>query len=376
MSTTAFFNSSQLEGPDRANYTQPVSLLVQESNVFTSISVIFLVLCWVAVGLRVYVRAYLIKTFGADDWAISITLFFFTFYAVLCCVISSYFEQYAVPLAAGQTPYSSTTAIVSQSAHAHRRSVLTIAQIVTIAYCLYSATMIGFKFTMGFFFLKIFVFRTPYIVMIWISIIIPTILGVINIVYTAILSCEIETLFFIGTESCLDYRHSQGWLAVAETWTIANTVSDLFYTVLSVIAMVNLHMKPKDKLTAGALCALGSVASLASLVRLFLLIFSLPVYSLLGESVMEAIWTVIEPGLGITAASLATLRPLLRKISGEHTAGDPTPDGSQERTNRSKVLQLVAVKNKEEVVVQATEVHLTEGRSGSTWTNDPAMQVV
>jgi hypothetical protein len=42
---------------------------------------------------------------------------------------------------------------------------------------------------------------------------------------------------------------------------------------------------------------------------------------LVGNLEFLALWTTIEGGMGITAASLATLRPLLRSILGQNQAG-------------------------------------------------------
>jgi len=58
------------------------------------------------------------------------------------------------------------------------------------------------------------------------------------------------------------------------------------------------------------------------------------------------IWTVIEPGLGITAASLATLGPLVRKVVGRGSSAErpyPRPTESKER-NMGGILAIRSVK--------------------------------
>lgn len=39
-----------------------------------AVAILFFVLTWLTVGLRVYVRAIMLKTWGRDDWAMVITL--------------------------------------------------------------------------------------------------------------------------------------------------------------------------------------------------------------------------------------------------------------------------------------------------------------
>ncbi|KAH0143812.1 hypothetical protein KCU67_g13387, partial [Aureobasidium melanogenum] len=50
------------------------------------VSVAFLVLAWIAVSLRVYVRAWVLRSFHWDDWLILLTLCVFT--ACCSCLIA------------------------------------------------------------------------------------------------------------------------------------------------------------------------------------------------------------------------------------------------------------------------------------------------
>jgi len=44
------------------------------SHEVLAVAILFLVTSWITVGLRVYVRAGMLKTFGSDDWAMVATL--------------------------------------------------------------------------------------------------------------------------------------------------------------------------------------------------------------------------------------------------------------------------------------------------------------
>jgi hypothetical protein len=42
--------------------------------VVQSVTIAVLVISWIAVGLRYYVRIFIVKSFGIDDWFITLTL--------------------------------------------------------------------------------------------------------------------------------------------------------------------------------------------------------------------------------------------------------------------------------------------------------------
>lgn len=47
-----------------------------------AINIAFFSLVWIIMGLRTYTRAYLIKSFGRDDWCMLIALLLFTGYLI------------------------------------------------------------------------------------------------------------------------------------------------------------------------------------------------------------------------------------------------------------------------------------------------------
>lgn len=72
-SSPGYFVSSFLTRPNGTAYTQDVELLRQQFVELLAVTAVFLPLAWFVVGLRIYVRAYMTKTFGADDWAMIFT---------------------------------------------------------------------------------------------------------------------------------------------------------------------------------------------------------------------------------------------------------------------------------------------------------------
>ena len=53
-----------------------------KKNQVLAVAVVFTVTSWVAVLLRIWVRAHMLNNFGRDDWVMMVAQFFFTVYLV------------------------------------------------------------------------------------------------------------------------------------------------------------------------------------------------------------------------------------------------------------------------------------------------------
>ncbi|EAW14396.1 uncharacterized protein ACLA_074330 [Aspergillus clavatus NRRL 1] len=96
---------------------------------------------------------------------------------------------------------------------------------------------------------------------------------------------------------------------------------DLTLGIMPALLVWNLQMNRKTKIALGAILSLGAVASVAVIIRIpFLQTYKDADF--LYSTFQIAIWSVIETGLGITAGSLVTLRPLFRWfLDGSTTYG-------------------------------------------------------
>ncbi|KAF2157534.1 hypothetical protein K461DRAFT_273728 [Myriangium duriaei CBS 260.36] len=351
MSRTATFNSSLVLGPKAHLYIEKPEKLAAQNNGLLAMGIIFLITCWTSTALRVYVRGFLIKAFGTDDAFAILSLLVFTVYCITLFILCNGISMMNTQLAAGETPISQY-----------------YPQIVVGGYCLYAATMIVFKFALGFFFLKIFKSNKVYVWIIWLSVVVPSIFGVLNIIWTAIYQCQVTSFFFIGLESCDGVGPNNVWLAITSTWAALTAITDLLYGVLSVLAIKSLQMRWRAKVTAACLCALGSIGGIASCVRFVLLVFNnFPGVSQIGASILAAQWSVIEPGIGITAAAMATLRPLVRKLN--EGSSRPTqsntggPGATTKRTDTQRVSKFGSKAGNAGILV---EVELNQFDAGST----------
>ncbi|KJZ68982.1 hypothetical protein HIM_11623 [Hirsutella minnesotensis 3608] len=253
---------------------------------------VLLPLTWLAVGLRVYVRAWITKSFKLDDWFIVIAQFTFT---VVCALI---LEGVRDGLGKHNTALASDKLILSI-----KISGLTPTRI-------YILDMIFVKLSIGIFLLRLAVW-TAYKWILRICLVVFALWGL--------------GLFFWNTFQCnpveklWDFRIQYGYCASPDaivSWAIAlsvlNIVSDWVYALLPVPMVWNIKMTKQAKITVIFLLGLGIFASIATVVR-FKYLHGLHQWNDLSYSLTDAVvWTLIEPGVAILATSLATIRPLLR----------------------------------------------------------------
>lgn len=73
-------------------------------------------------------------------------------------------------------------------------------------------------------------------------------------------------------------------------------------------------MHQAAKVSASMLLALGAIGSVCSLVRIAYIPEIRSTDHFFSSAVEIAIWSIVEPGIGIFVASLATLRPLFKSL--------------------------------------------------------------
>ncbi|GAM85193.1 hypothetical protein ANO11243_031970 [Dothideomycetidae sp. 11243] len=329
-----FFSSPELQGPDAHLYIQSEQKLRNTTYGLLILSTVFLLPCWVTVLLRIYTRARLIKAFGQDDWSMS-----FTMVSCFChgderahsLIRLDLFHD--ICLVHCQDVLGSARVFQSNCCRSNPRpgfrnssknncmlaqgNCSVLLQMNLELVCWYSATMIGLKISLGAFLYKIFESKPAYRWIIVATSVILTAAAVAGIVVTIEMPCGFEPYFFAGLKECAFDHHTQSmaWSTVFRVWTILNTTSDGLYAVLSVIAIVSMQLEVREKFVAVFLCTMGTLGGVASIIRLCMLCIIVPGYSEFGQTIIELQWSVVEPGLGITAASTATLRPLVREVN-------------------------------------------------------------
>lgn len=91
-----------------------------------------------------------------------------------------------------------------------------------------------------------------------------------------------------------------------------NAAADWALGTLPFFIVWDLQMKAKTKMLVAGILAFAAIGSTATIVRMFYIHTLMDGPDFLYATTDVAIWSTVEPGIGIAASSLATLRPLVR----------------------------------------------------------------
>ncbi|KAH0290479.1 integral membrane protein, partial [Aureobasidium sp. EXF-3399] len=259
------------------------------------VCVIFFILSWVSVGLRVYVKAALLKQVGWDDGAMLATLLLFTGY--LICQLGS--------LAHG---------------NGRRRETMTdaTAQIGLMYwfFCelFYTLATSMLKIAIGLFFLRIANNR----VHIFIIKSIMYISAVLGVTYFSIVLFQCHPISFWWDLSPDHHGRCLSASVMADTSYVVsalNSVADWVFGILPIFIVKDLQMHRHQKAVVAVILGFAAVGSSATIIRLPY-VWTVKEYKgeFLWRTADVAIWTTVEVGIGITAGNLGTLRPLMQRL--------------------------------------------------------------
>ncbi|PMD23437.1 hypothetical protein NA56DRAFT_701730 [Hyaloscypha hepaticicola] len=269
---------------------------------------LFLALSTIAIVLRCYCRAVVVKSFGIDDWSALIAWILFVFFCT--------FAIAGVHHGTGQHSYNLPPAEIP----------------VGLKWwwaCepVYVLSNMALKLSIGVMLLRIAVSRIHKII-IWTTVVILELysLGFFLLFVMQCLPSEyFWTRFTGGSGSCINpditvnatYAYSA--ISCAADWTLG---------LLPITLVWNLQMNPRTKLSVAAILALGAIASTATIVRFPYIKGLSNSADFLYATTDVAIWSTCETGIGIVASSIATLRPLFRTFfSRSRLLGGSTSQG-------------------------------------------------
>ncbi|OQE46764.1 hypothetical protein PENCOP_c001G00809 [Penicillium coprophilum] len=134
-------------------------------------------------------------------------------------------------------------------------------------------------------------------------------------------------------------------LDIAYFYSCVTICCDVALGLLPAFLVWKLQMNSRTKLAVGGILGLGAIAAVAVICRLPFLQFY-PDENFLYSTYQIAIWSLIETGLGITAGSLITLRPLFRWLldtNSTHNHKSPL-QGKYSKPYRLSSLQSQAIR--------------------------------
>ncbi|KAH7150212.1 hypothetical protein B0J13DRAFT_285537 [Dactylonectria estremocensis] len=254
-----------------------------------AINLTFLSLALVCIVLRCFVRVFMVKAFGKDDWLMLVGTVFFTLYA------------------------SCSTAGVTYGTGRHHadletKNIQTAMKFWWFCYLWYALAMISCKASIGFFLLRFTTVRLQrwaiYLAMM------STALSGGIFFFVSMFQCKPVSSFWNKEQdgSCVNVNVI---IALATLYSVFAVISDFMFALLPGLIIWKLQLHKRTKLSLIPLLAMGCVASSAVIARFpYLPMFRKPDF--LWNTLDIAIWSTVEQGLAIIAGSLATLRPLIK----------------------------------------------------------------
>ncbi|KIN03210.1 hypothetical protein OIDMADRAFT_119103 [Oidiodendron maius Zn] len=305
-----------------------------------AVAITFLILSWIAVCLRCYVKLYMIKLFKINDWLAVLSLASFTFFCTVVLtgekrgtgrhiqdISKTDFSAAMMWWFCGEISYITTTALI--------------------------------KATIGMFLLQICT-NTYQKCTIWIVIIVST---AFSLAYIPVLIFQCYpisyfwTRFLGGSGKCLpttviaDMMYTHGVISTWSDWTLG---------ILPGFLVRNLNMSPRTKVSVALILGLGALGSTASIVR-FPYIHQLTKTSdFLWDNTDVSIWSTVEPGIGIVASSMATMRPLFVAFFSRSKLFGTTPRGNTYPRNTG---QFGFFHERENISVDEIELHSDIGKT-------------
>ncbi|KAL7802365.1 hypothetical protein V8C44DRAFT_353411 [Trichoderma aethiopicum] len=251
-----------------------------------------LVFAFTATLLRCYVRIKLVKAFGLDDYLMVAALVSF----ILFCAVAIMGIHYGT----GRHYWD-----IEQ-----QQDIQEALKYWYFCYIWYCVTMIASKISIGYFLLRITVER----IHTWIisAVMLLTVVTGIVFFFVTMLQCAPISYFWNKNQhgSCINIDVI---IAITYLYSAFSVVCDFTFALLPVVLIMQLQMNSRTKIALIPVMLMACIASAAVVVR-FAYVKDFKNVDFLWATVDIAIWSTTEQGLAITAGSLATIRPLFRKI--------------------------------------------------------------
>ncbi|KAL2834866.1 hypothetical protein BDW59DRAFT_155686 [Aspergillus cavernicola] len=263
------------------------------------VTLVFLIISFISVALRCFVRLRLVRAFGWDDTLMVFAMAWNILFA-LCGMLGArygigrrmvdfqekpdYVDAIEIALFwwwLGQTTYVITCVIAK----------------VSIALAL----------------LRLTVSRIHQIIL-WSVIGVSIVVSLVFWCMLALQCSPVDTFWhrFTKKGTCLDTGYI---LNVAYFYSVTATICDFILGLLPVLLVWKLRMNIRTKAALVGILSMGCIASTAVIVRMpYLHYYTDPDFLYATTSI--SIWSNVEAGLGITAGSLVTVRPLFRWFRG------------------------------------------------------------
>ncbi|KAF2097386.1 hypothetical protein NA57DRAFT_77643 [Rhizodiscina lignyota] len=286
--------------------------------------ILFLCLTWISFSMRAWVRLRILRAPGLDDLLTFISLLLFTTFGG--------FVFYAAHWGTGKH-------VTALTPKALRNALMGWWWCETF-YILCTAVL---KCAVGAFLLRIAT-QKPHRWIIW-TLVYLNIIFNIYYFFQSVFQC-IPVQYFWTRFDPRNHGHCNPGMTADSTYAQSglSIVTDWVFGILPIFIVWNLKMSTQKRFGVAIVLGLGALASTATIVRVPYLVSLTQTEDFLFATVDVAIWSGVEPGIGITAVSLATLRPLFRSCLSR--VGFNSRDYHQSNSNLERSGQLGQVQRK------------------------------
>ncbi|TVY43208.1 hypothetical protein LOCC1_G003504 [Lachnellula occidentalis] len=263
---------------------------VTRGSQVTGIAVMALSLTWISALLRLHVRTRILKFMGQEDWLMFATMILLT---LLCSLFLSA-KQYGLGAHMKNIPPTDKE---------------TGFKVIFICELLYVVTTAVAKLSIGVYFLRLcskkYQTRVVYLTL--------AVVMVFTTTYFFFLLFQCTPINFLWTQfvnsqgSCL---HSPILANVTYAHAAMSAITDWSFGILPIAFVWKMQMNPRTKFSVILILSLGFFASSATIVRIVYIRSLTQTRDYSWEAINLVKWSMVEPGIAITAANIATLRPL------------------------------------------------------------------
>ncbi|TVY17486.1 hypothetical protein LARI1_G004529 [Lachnellula arida] len=276
-----------------------------------AVTIAFLVVTWVTVALRCFVRIRIVKAFGLDDYLIAFSQVIFTAFCITLIL--------AVHYGTGR-----------HNADVTSENIIEAVKYQTLAELFYIPETAFIKLSVGFLLLRI----TPdgakfYRYVIFGSLGFLSLWTIISF-FIVLFQCHPVSYVWDKTSGKGSCKDAVTVVKAAYAFSAMDIFFDWGFALLPLPMLWDIKMSLQVKMSLFAILGLGIFASTATIVRLKYVIALTDVNDILYSYAKTLVWTCVETGLAIIAASVATLRPLFKVIhipgfygSGPHSNSYP-----------------------------------------------------
>ncbi|KAF2715623.1 hypothetical protein K504DRAFT_367257 [Pleomassaria siparia CBS 279.74] len=268
--------------------------IVSRGETQANVAIAFLILAWIFILLRIWTRTIVISNFGWDDTTMIFAGILFTIYCVTMIIVEAN---------GGGTHITSVEDIIKLT----RASCWTMVGEGT-----YVVTTMMLKISLGIFFARIVVARWQ-LMTIYVTVAVNICSSLSAFLY-ALLRCgtNLELYVYKQIENSCTPQVLDRFFAYQQA--VFTTLTDLIFITLPIFILWNACMNIRTKLSVGFILCLAALGCVCSLIRFQYVDGLTQVDDFFWNATNIAIWSTIEPGAGIIAGCLATLRPFLKRF--------------------------------------------------------------